>query len=743
MTVPDASIVAAAKSRGIIVGTAVTNAPATQKAAAVEPSLPSLDGQKQLPSDDRRLDASAHWLPMVPSGQPKQLPSMPVGQPHEMTVEDCEDAPETSPVLALPEPHDDGIYELPSACDTSTPAVTLPDADEVEKPSAQYVGSIRSEATPAAVHHDLLAVEGRHSSSGGEAPSTKVNLRKAKTRGTRIAEVVRRSTIYKFFDGLQVSECEAEERLRRGKFVDEIFGRSSVREMIYKEGLLGRLTKSKYFETLTLAVISLNAVWIGVDLELNEADTWLDASPVFQVADNAFCVFFTFEVVIRFWALRRKLNCFDPSFLFDIVLVVLMVFETWILTVWLAVHGGKAQNLRQLSILRLLRLLRLTRMGRLMKMVPELMTLMKGLLRAIRSVATTLLFLVASLWIFGIVFAQVYREEDDSDLFQYFSRLGTSMVTLFINGTLLDECNAVAGLLRDDNLLLMVVFFFFVLLSSMTLLNMLIGVLTSVIADTAIAEKERLSVAEATRQLQDVFNIADVNGDQKISKDEFEKILADEDNSVTKALLALGINGDRLRELSRQLFEDEDADPDHKYSRNHPAALRKSTSVSSFAHTNWVPKDLSFPQFIDELILLKPGSSVSVRDVMGLRRHSTRVLRSFEKALSKVREELAHLQPENLPKQLSCRGNSSPIAGLSQLPSASARLASSRLDDWALPATTAESEEVGTFAKAIQIAPQNKLSSVPTEMLFEELHWRLRSRKQTLDDTCSNVVAME
>jgi len=256
--------------------------------------------------------------------------------------------------------------------------------------------------------------------------------------------------------------------------------KATVSEMTH-EGWTARLASNKYFEGMTLAVISFNALWIGVDMELNDASMWTEAHLVFQIMDNFFCVYFTLEVTIRFCAFRNKLFFWkDKSFVFDALLVILMIVETWVLVIIASMDksgAGGGADLRQLSILRLLRLLRLTRMARLMRSMPELMTLMKGLVAALRSVATTFLFLIGILWVFGIVFNQQYKE-NTGDLAVYFSRLGISMVTLFVNGTLLDEVTSVLLALKADSAVMMVVFFIFLLLSSITLMNMLIGVLS-------------------------------------------------------------------------------------------------------------------------------------------------------------------------------------------------------------------------------------------------------------------------
>merc|ERR1719502_1504041 len=99
-----------------------------------------------------------------------------------------------------------------------------------------------------------------------------------------------------------------------------------------------------------------------------------------------------------------------------------------------------------------------------MRSFPEIVTLLQGLAAALRNVLSTLIFLLASLWVFAIIFVQQYKDFD-GELHDYFSRLGISMVTLFIRGTLCDELASVGYLLKEDNLLLLFVLFAFVLIS--------------------------------------------------------------------------------------------------------------------------------------------------------------------------------------------------------------------------------------------------------------------------------------
>merc|ERR1719316_884742 len=110
-----------------------------------------------------------------------------------------------------------------------------------------------------------------------------------------------------------------------------------------------------------------------------------------------------------------------------------MIMETWMMP--LMMGDGEGGGAGSLSILRLLRLLRLTRMVRLMRSVPEVLTLIKGMAAASRSVASTMGLLVSFIYIFSIIFTQQYKDHPNEDLEFYFGDMGHSILTLFVCGT--------------------------------------------------------------------------------------------------------------------------------------------------------------------------------------------------------------------------------------------------------------------------------------------------------------------
>lgn len=393
--------------------------------------------------------------------------------------------------------------------------------------------------------------------------------------------------------------------------------RPTAKAFVYhkEEGYIVSIAQSRFFEYLTLFVIFINAIWIGIDADINRAKSLEDTLMVVRVVENIFCVYFTIEVLIRFAAFARKLDCMkDWWFLFDAGLVVLMVLETWVMPFFESDEGGNP--LSDLGVLRLLRLLRLSRLARLMRSVPELLTIVKGIFAATRSVGSVLLFLAILCYIFAIVFTGIYKAdpnetytEDQEELQGYFGNLGISMFTLFVHGTLLDDLADLVTAIRMDSTAMLLLFFLFILLSSFTVLNMLIGILCDVVHDTEVEEKQRMKVEKVRETLTGEFQKIDRDGSGKVSQKEFQVMVAD--GQVLGAIeRQLGIDRSQLEELENLLFTD--------------------AQGGKF-------KELTFDDFLKHLIRLRPDEQAGPMDIQQFRK----IMREQEKALMRNISQLS------------------------------------------------------------------------------------------------------
>lgn len=285
--------------------------------------------------------------------------------------------------------------------------------------------------------------------------------------------------------------------------------RYNVADFYYTEGRCQKIARNPMFENVTLAVITFNAFWIAVDCDLNTEEVLFKAHPVFIVAENAFCLFFFIEVSIRFGAFKSKFNCLkDTWFVFDSFMVSMMVLETWIMTIVLLIIGGSTSsglgNASLLRLLRLMRLSRMARMARLLRAMPELLILIKGMIAATRSVIFTLALLLIIIYIFAVLMMQLTAKTDIGD--QYFPSVLGAMNILALDGILYDGAGDLTSMMIEENMswYLLPCFYTFVLLATLTVLNMLIGVLCEVINSVAICEHEELTISRVKEALEPI-----------------------------------------------------------------------------------------------------------------------------------------------------------------------------------------------------------------------------------------------
>jgi len=443
------------------------------------------------------------------------------------------------------------------------------------------------------------------------------------------------------------------------------------------DSIFATIAFNVYFQNITLAVICLNAVWIGIDVEYNHVSIpkGQNLEPTSIVVENLFCIYFTIELIVRFLAFRRKRDCiWDKWFVFDGVLVFMMVLETWIMAFVEAVagSGGGADALSSLSAFRLLRLLRLTRMARLMRSVPELMSLIKGIIAAAKAVFFILLFLLGVMYVFAIIFTTQLGDSDTVNIDKLpshyfedgainmtyveqlieaghisggikweqicgtesddggpwarcmFGSMGDSMMSLFTRGVLGDNLEETLQSIKDDSLLLMWFFILFSIIAALTLLNMLIGVLCEVMDASAKEEEISGNLRDLEFCLGQAFESIDKNDDGMINKTEWQQIKDNE--SVRDKLTTLGVEPghmeERLDQMQESLFYTRDKDAE---------GVEK----------------LSFREFVDKMVEVRPDMPAKALDIEMLRVNVEQDDEDFKSRLNQIENTLQRLLAQN------------------------------------------------------------------------------------------------
>jgi len=410
------------------------------------------------------------------------------------------------------------------------------------------------------------------------------------------------------------SDSRKEEEKARAMFLDTCALKDKVRKAAMMEpydvskfywefGVFPQIARHPRFEQLTLAVIALNALWISIDTDHNTAEMLLQAQPVFQIAEHFFCVYFAFEWFVRWKSFKRKRNGLrDAWFVFDSSLVFMIVAETWVMTIVLiAIGSGGSGGLGNASILRMARLLRLSRMARMARLfraMPELLILIKGMAAAVRSVFFTMLLLFIIVYVFGIAFRQMVGDtvvNPAGD--KCFGTVYESMHTLLLSGTIMDGTFDIVQALEEKGILYAVMFYIFILLASLTVMNMLIGVLCEVVSTVATTERETMAVNYVKEQLQRVMRGGgnQKDGDWHITKEEFSQLL--DVREACAALEEVGVDVCSLIDNIDFIFPEE-ADDGGQITQ----------------------KELNFRDFLELILKLRGSNFATVKDMVDLRK---------------------------------------------------------------------------------------------------------------------------
>jgi len=395
-----------------------------------------------------------------------------------------------------------------------------------------------------------------------------------------------------------------------------------------RAGCAQSIVRSQVFEWITLLVVFGNAIWIGIESQYNDKKVLFEADLVFQIGEHAFCVYFSMELILRLLAFRSvRFIPRDAWFLFDAVLVVLMIAETWLLTLVVGVSGSPREGTTTNTFLRLVKLLRLSRIARVARLLrasPEVLIMLKGMLAALKSVLFTMLLILTIIYVFGIILKEV--AEGTAAGAKYFSSVGMAMYSLTIHATLLDGPSSVLDALAEDYFA-MVVFFLVIFLSALLMLNLLIGILCEVVSTVSAVEKENLERRLVMDKVWTVFeeNGIDLDDNGLISKHELVRVLDNEE--ATRNLQEAGVDVSGLVDFAEVIFQSDRAGREYE-------------------------KQLGFFDFMKLLLQLRGTNTATVKDMVDLRKfmnsratHATNQMERIEGRLKHVERIMLRMRP--------------------------------------------------------------------------------------------------
>jgi len=317
----------------------------------------------------------------------------------------------------------------------------------------------------------------------------------------------------------------------RQNFMDKLKSTQAKRSYnpLYGEDkIAAKICTHPFFEPIALTVICMNALWIGYSVDQEDPDG--AAAPTsHKMMDNFFCFFFSMEIILRIAAYRNPLSFFfDPELrvwnVFDLFLVVFLLGETWALPMMFK----SKPDLPALSAMRILRMLR---MVRVLRMVPELAMMVRSLVAAIRSVSTTFVLAVGIMYIFAIILTQWAKTHEQVEICDpevpgmpkkcieaAFGSIAKSFLTL-MQILCFDASFALIRAVLKERIPYGLLLIVFILIAAFTVLNMLIGVVCQIVANTSASERS----AAMKQQVENLFRLLEIESTGFISRKELER----------------------------------------------------------------------------------------------------------------------------------------------------------------------------------------------------------------------------
>jgi len=330
----------------------------------------------------------------------------------------------------------------------------------------------------------------------------------------------------------------------------------SRQEVYRKDGFAQRCVRHVAFETAAFVLICINTVWMSVEIDLNPSPVLHRSPPVFQVVGHMFCALFLLEFVVRVMALKSKwLALKEPWLILDAVLVTLIVFETWILGLFMVSTGNTGGgNFEALVAFRALRLLRVLRLARLLRGLPELMVIVRAIGIALRAISVVLLLLALIVYVGSIVFRVLMEGTALGGL--RFASVPEAMTTLLLEVTLSGTRGGpVVREAGSEHPIYGAALLLFALLANVTIMGVLGGLLVQTVKTVAEVEKEEHQIRRAAKALDEVWDDITYNETEKnvISEGQLRMYLSMGEG--TKVLQEVGVDLEGLGFVSGFVFE--------------------------------------------------------------------------------------------------------------------------------------------------------------------------------------------
>lgn len=219
--------------------------------------------------------------------------------------------------------------------------------------------------------------------------------------------------------------------------------------------------------------------------------------------------------------------------------------------VWLISGGNISFSSGPMTLLKIVRLCRTARIVRLLRQFPELLVLIRGIGIAIRSVFFTLVLLIVLTYVFSICL-KIMTESDPDVNNELFPTVWIGVRNMLL-WAIVPDLEDNFGIISSTGFLSTMMFTLFIFLVSLTMLNMLVGVLVEVIGVVSTVEREQLEINHMKEGISQLLLQADNDCSGKVTIKEFIQLL--KNRSAVQFLSSVGIDAIALVDISEYLFK--------------------------------------------------------------------------------------------------------------------------------------------------------------------------------------------
>jgi voltage-gated sodium channel len=231
---------------------------------------------------------------------------------------------------------------------------------------------------------------------------------------------------------------------------------------------LSKIKDSSLFQIVVTAVILLSSVIVGIGTYRFTDDLFIST---LNILDIFITVFFVFEILIRFFAEKNKVDFLKDGWnIFDSVIVVSSLIPT----------AGTS--------VMVLRLLRLARLLRVISFIPELRFVIEALIESLKKSVYVLILIFILLYIYAVAGVILFETIEGGR----FEELGEALLSL-VQIMTLSSWESLMLPITDVYPYAWMYFVSFVIFSSIIVLNLFVAILVDVVAE----RRKRLEKEEA------------------------------------------------------------------------------------------------------------------------------------------------------------------------------------------------------------------------------------------------------